>query len=149
MQDFEERIAEQAGACVNGLLPDGPICPRCGGPRAPSGAMGGMWVHFPGVAARPEPAPQRNDQPSVHDLVLLDLGSGNLVREDVLERKRMGLAKYGTVLQAFNGRNALVDAYQESLDLACYLRQALEEGFDVSGAYRDALRLCGSLRGAI
>jgi hypothetical protein len=37
------------------------------------------------------------------------------------------LQRYGTLLQAGNGRDALVDAYQECLDLACYLRQAIEE----------------------
>jgi hypothetical protein len=30
-------------------------------------------------------------------------------------------------LQAFNGRDALRDAYEEALDLACYLRQAIAE----------------------
>jgi len=33
--------------CPDALLPDGDICPRCGGPRAPSGVDGGSWVHFP------------------------------------------------------------------------------------------------------
>lgn len=39
----------------------------------------------------------------------------------------MGRARYGTPLQAGNGRDALVDAYQEALDLCVYLRQAIEE----------------------
>lgn len=30
-------------------------------------------------------------------------------------------------LQPFNGRDALVDAYQEAVDLAVYLRQRIEE----------------------
>lgn len=30
-------------------------------------------------------------------------------------------------LQAHNGRDPLVDAYQEALDLVVYLRQAIEE----------------------
>jgi hypothetical protein len=33
--------------CPDAQLPDGPTCPRCGGPRAPSGVGGGSWVHFP------------------------------------------------------------------------------------------------------
>lgn len=33
--------------CPNNILPDGPVCPRCGEERAPSGADGGSWVHFP------------------------------------------------------------------------------------------------------
>jgi hypothetical protein len=33
--------------CADAQLPDGPVCPACGGPRAPSGVDGGSWVHFP------------------------------------------------------------------------------------------------------
>lgn len=50
-----------------------------------------------------------------------------LVVEDMKERDRVGRERYGTPLQANNGRDALVDAYHESLDLAVYLRQAIEE----------------------
>jgi hypothetical protein len=64
-----------------------------------------------------EPDPLHNDGPSMHDLVIQDMEA----------RKEFGLKKYGTILQAHNGRNALKDAYEEILDLAVYLRQALEE----------------------
>lgn len=50
-----------------------------------------------------------------------------MVKRDLDARKVVGIATYGTPLQAFNGRDALVDAYQEVLDLACYLRQEIEE----------------------
>ena len=50
-----------------------------------------------------------------------------LVNADLQARMRMGIKKYGVALQAGNGRNALWDAYQEALDLACYLRQRIEE----------------------
>lgn len=63
---------------------------------------------------QPEPPPVPSDQPAIQDLVMADLA----------ERKRQGIAKYGTALQAFNGRRPLVDAYQESLDQSQYLRQA-------------------------
>ncbi len=42
-------------------------------------------------------------------------------------RREMGIAKYGTPLQPHNGGNALVDAYQEVLDLAVYLKQKIIE----------------------
>lgn len=42
-------------------------------------------------------------------------------------RRRLGIERYGTPLQAHNGRDALRDAYEEALDLANYLRQAMEE----------------------
>ena len=39
----------------------------------------------------------------------------------------MGIKRYGTPLQPHNGRDALIDTYQEILDSAVYLRQAIEE----------------------
>lgn len=51
----------------------------------------------------------------------------DLVCEDMQKRKQFGLSKYGTLLQAGNGRDALQDAYDEVLDLAVYLRQAIAE----------------------
>lgn len=50
-----------------------------------------------------------------------------LVIEDMQTRDQVGRRRYGVPLQAHNGRDALVDAYQEALDLAVYLRQAIEE----------------------
>jgi hypothetical protein len=64
-----------------------------------------------------QPMPIPNDRGSVQALV----------RQDLVERERLGIQRYGTPLQAFNGRDALRDAYEEALDLCCYLRQALTE----------------------
>jgi len=50
-----------------------------------------------------------------------------LVVADLQERDAVGTVKYGTTLQANNGRDALMDAYQEALDLCMYLRQAICE----------------------
>ena len=50
-----------------------------------------------------------------------------LVIADIEARRKVGIERYGTPLQAFNGRDALRDAYDEVLDLACYLRQMLAE----------------------
>lgn len=50
-----------------------------------------------------------------------------LVLSDMEERRKHGIEKYGTPVQPFNGRDALVDSYQEALDLCVYLRQAIEE----------------------
>lgn len=67
-------------------------------------------------------------------------GSGRriveLVQEDLEARSKEGLRKYGEPLKANNGRNALIDAYQEVLDLACYLRQRLEEELIASAEAR-------------
>lgn len=50
-----------------------------------------------------------------------------LVKQDLVDRAEMGEKKYGEKLKPFNGRSALVDAYQEALDLCMYLRQAIYE----------------------
>ena len=65
----------------------------------------------------PQPDPERNDRPAVWGLVM----------DDMRARDEAGRAKYGTPLQPHNGRDPLVDAYQEALDLAVYLRQAIYE----------------------
>ena len=67
------------------------------------------------VEAQPAPTPS-NGTP-VWELVVADMR----------ERDQLGRRRYGTPLQAHNGRDALVDAYQEALDLAVYLRQAIAE----------------------
>ncbi len=61
--------------------------------------------------------PMANQRIPVWDLVLIDMKERNL----------QGIQRYGTALQAFNGRDALTDAYQEALDMVVYLRQAIEE----------------------
>jgi len=64
-----------------------------------------------------QPRPVPNDGPCVWDLVHADMS----------ERDQMGQRKHGVRLQPHNGRDALVDAYQEALDLVVYLRQAILE----------------------
>ena len=64
-----------------------------------------------------QPKPKKNKLPAVWDLVM----------KDIKERDRVGIKRYGTRLQPHNGRDALIDAYQEALDLVVYLRQAIYE----------------------
>lgn len=68
---------------------------------------------------RPEdqPLPVVNDEPFVHDLVAADIA----------KRGELGKQRYGTKLQPHNGRNMLLDAYEEALDLVVYLKGALME----------------------
>ena len=49
------------------------------------------------------------------------------VLEDFKRRAETGKAQYGTYLETHNGRDALIDAYQEALDLCMYLKQAIME----------------------
>ncbi|MCI4411364.1 MAG: hypothetical protein JHC38_06785 [Thiotrichales bacterium] len=50
-----------------------------------------------------------------------------LVMRDMENRNKAGIEKYGTPLQPHNGRNSLQDAYEEALDLAVYLKNAIIE----------------------
>lgn len=50
-----------------------------------------------------------------------------LVIADMESRRQFGIEKYGVPLQVANGRDPLIDAYQEALDLAVYLRQEIEK----------------------
>lgn len=65
----------------------------------------------------PEPAPRPGTARATWSLVMADM----------LERDAAGAAKYGIRHQHDNGRDHLVDAYQEALDLALYLRAEIEK----------------------
>jgi hypothetical protein len=47
--------------------------------------------------------------------------------DDLVKRREGGKVKYGCELKTNNGRDSLVDAYQEALDLCLYLRQKIME----------------------
>lgn len=67
-----------------------------------------------------QPPPVPNERVAIVDLVIADM----------VERKRVGTERYGTPLQAHNGRDMLVDAYQEALDQCIYLRGEIEDRAD-------------------
>ena len=66
---------------------------------------------------RIQPPPDVNDLPAVWDLVIVDIA----------ERDAIGAQKYGVRLQPHNGRDVLVDTYQELLDAVVYLRSVIYE----------------------
>jgi hypothetical protein len=77
-----------------------------------------------------QPLPVPGTGPSIHDLVhedLLRLKGGAPAASDLLERKKLGLRRYGSILQAGNGRDATLDLYQELADAAVYARQRMCE----------------------
>lgn len=57
----------------------------------------------------------KNGTPTTHDLMI----------SDMRERHRIGIERYGAPLQHDNGRDHLVDAYQELLDAVVYLASDL------------------------
>lgn len=50
-----------------------------------------------------------------------------LARADMIERDAIGFAKYQVRLTSDNGRDHLVDAYQENLDFIVYVRAELDK----------------------
>lgn len=83
----------------------------------------------------PEPTPTpQPDAPASWDQVIAFVTAAlpespyrDAIVMEMRERNVIGTAKYGTTLTVGNGRNHLVDAYQEALDLTVYLRTELEE----------------------
>lgn len=61
------------------------------------------------------------------------------------ERERKGIATYGTSLTTFNGRSALRDAIEESLDQTQYLMQEVMEREALEAKLADALHILSSL----
>jgi len=68
-------------------------------------------------ATKEQAETNQNDESFVYDLVIKDIG----------DRVNVGKKAYGTPLQPFNGRSALVDLYQELIDASFYIRQKIEE----------------------
>lgn len=64
-----------------------------------------------------QPLPVKNDNPIIQELVIKDQHA----------RLQLGIQRYGTGLQAHNGRDMLRDAYEEALDLCVYLRGVMYE----------------------
>lgn len=73
----------------------------------------------PGLKQRPgdQPLPVPNKELDIQSQVIAD----------IVERRQVGISRYGTALQPHNGRDALQDAYEEAIDLACYLKQCIVE----------------------
>ena len=84
-------------------------------------------------AAKHEPDPTTTlSSVAVLDLVTDDIRAGKIniaadcvagILVDLESRSREGFKKYGTLLCTDNGRDALMDFYQEILDAIVYIRQ--------------------------
>lgn len=65
-----------------------------------------------------QPMPVISDEgPAIQDLVI----------QDIETRKKIGLARYKTLLRPFNGRDVMQDLYEELIDALFYLRAEIEE----------------------
>lgn len=142
---YELRAASEAGRFRNPaghLRPEdvpadkqGAFANASSGPKSPAQKM----------SILPEPAPIPNSRQPLWPLVQADWKKAGYNNAEILElmaeRDKFGREKYGTPLQAFNGRDMLSDALQELLDALVYLRGEMEQhpntshAFDVRAAY--------------
>ena len=59
----------------------------------------------------------------------IDIKVWDLVLKDMSERDEHGILTYGISLSPFNGRDSMLDLYQELLDSVVYIRQVLYERY--------------------
>lgn len=87
--------------------------------EAPVRRPGGRWVPMGPIVDQPAP-PLGDESRDVQSMVI----------EDMHARKQVGMERYGTALKVNNGRDPLVDLYQELLDACSYIRQEIERRKD-------------------
>lgn len=68
---------------------------------------------------QPAPVPAQGD---VWAEIIAELPKGHVLRPLAIARRQQGIERYGVPLQRDNGRDHLMDALQEALDLMVYLR---------------------------
>lgn len=73
------------------------------------------------IATLQQQPPTQSDRPSAHDLLI----------EVIQERKKLGLERYNSLLQSYNGRDQMVDLLQELVDGSAYLINAIQERDDL------------------
>lgn len=90
-----------------------------------------------------------------HDLIIADLSrtdrlvTGAVLTQEwrlrvmqvLVARRDIGLQRYGSALQPYNGRDVRRDAVEEAADLVAYLYTGMREGWPWSGLYDRALAL--------
>lgn len=76
-------------------------------------------AHDPAAALghEEEPMPVDHGRESMHDKLIAEVG----------KRRDVGMARYNSTLQAFNGRNALRDVLDELVDASVYVMQLMAE----------------------
>lgn len=99
-------------------------------------------IEQPDAHAQPLPTPSAGT--AVVDLVLREPLSAE-AQEVIRARDRIGVARYGTRLQPFNGRDVARDFTEEVADAVVYSRQGLEEAADDAARLMWSRRLAGAV----
>jgi len=89
-------------------------------------------------ANTPEPMPTKGKQAVLPELI-----------QDLQARAEVGIKKYGTPLETDNGRDPLMDFYQEYLDGAMYLKQHMMKNGSTFLEFERAVRRWANDRGLI
>lgn len=141
---------------------DPTVCQHPDDDKAPVSGDGWLCGHCGDLVAPPpdnallreQPAPADTGSRPVWELVIADVEQWEApapqLIQDMRDRDAQGRAKYGVPLTADNGRDHLLNAYQELLDGAVYLRATIENGNrSLVTIYRDTLRCAAGLRTVI
>jgi hypothetical protein len=81
----------------------------------------------------------------MHDLVLADLArygddpAARQLRQLLIDRRDIGLTRYGSLLQSGNGRDPVRDLAEEIADAIVYARQCRMEGHEWAGGMEQIL----------
>lgn len=113
----DPNVAREIGECADVLSQDAALCPDL----LPDHTRERL-----GIAASTDDPPANRENNDLWLMVIADMEA----------RRHLGIERYGVPVRPHNGRDALRDAYEEALDLAVYLRQAIAERLLISD--RDA-----------
>jgi hypothetical protein len=104
----------------------------------------------PNIAAKTQPMPTGNGIDVAAEAAgdLRRLGFPD-VADDIEARIRLGEKKYGTRLKSHNGRDAMLDLYQEILDGINYSKQLEIEGREDDTFFRCLVELATVVRGKL
>lgn len=97
----------------------------------------------------PQPPPTLGEGDEVWPLIFANesIVLPDWLKADMRARHELGVKKYGTPLKVWNGRDCVIDAYQEALDLAVYVQQARARlpSFSLTGrSLREPAHLLGA-----
>ena len=99
-----------------------PLNAHCGLGGCPIPGPHGHGTDIPGVG---QPTKQRDGDQRLPDADEDQVDDFVLYGQDIEARRQVGIERYGQAHRPFNGRNTLLDAYEEVLDTGLYLRSLL------------------------
>jgi hypothetical protein len=115
-------MAQQASDAEGQQVPVGGVIEELPGGVTISRTTDTETIHPMVVNLRPEPTKQREGDQRLPDGDETVVDDQALLIADIEARRQVGIARYGQGHRPFNGRDTLLDAYEEMLDFLVYLR---------------------------